>query len=163
MLLATTSLVVAVPAGSSDPWWPSKSVTIRVFMTPVKQSLVEDVAPHTVRLLGTFTKGDTVRTTALLRNVVPQFGKPKGANVGTVSAVFVALSPQTVREDSVARLPGGTVHVRGVSTLVPRTRPHLKFAIVRGTGIYAGATGVAERVFPITATDPENIYRLQLP
>ena len=31
------------------------------------------------------------------------------------------------------------------------------------TGIYAGATGVAERVFPITATDPENIYRLQLP
>jgi hypothetical protein len=129
----------------------------------VKQSLVEDVAPHTVRLLGKFTKGDRVKGTALLRNVVPQFGKPKGANVGTVSAVFVSLSPQTVREDSVSRFPGGTVHVRGVSTIVPRTRPHLKFTIVGGTGIYAGATGVAERVFPITATDAVNIYRLQIP
>lgn len=158
MLLATASLVGALPTGASDAA-ASKSVTISVFMTPVTQSLTKDVPPTTVRLLGKFTKGDTVSATALLRNVVPQFGKPKGAKVGTFSAVVVSLSSQTVREDGVARLPGGTVHVRGEWKVVP----HTKLRIVGGAGIYAGATGVVERRFLVMPTRQLNIYRLQLP
>ena len=156
MLLAATSLVVAVPAGSSDPW-PPKSVTIRVYVTPVAGSITKDVPPHTA-ILGMFTKGDTVSLTAILRNV-PQFGKAKGWNVGTFSAVTVALSSQTVREDIVARFPGGTVHARGER----KVTTHWKLPIVGGTGIYAGATGVVERLVLVTATDPLRIYRLQVP
>ena len=157
MLVAATSLVVAVPAGSSDPWWP-KPVTIRVYVTPVAGSITKDVPPHTT-ILGIFTKGDTVSLTAILRNVVPQFGKPKGWNVGTFSDVSIALSSQTVREDIVARFPGGTVHARGER----KVTTHWKLPIVGGTGIYAGATGVVERLVLVTATDPLRIYRLQVP
>jgi hypothetical protein len=161
VLLATTSLVVVLPAGSSDAA-ASKSVTIRVFATPVMQSITNDVPPHTARLLGRFTKGDTVAEMAILRNVVPQFGKPKGWNVGTCSTVILEVSGPTVREDSVARFPGGSVHVRGERKAVP----HWKLPIVGGTGIYAGATGVVESRLLVTsapAGDWLNIYRLQIP
>ena len=160
LLLASASLVVAVPAASSDPWWP-KPVTIRVYVTVVKQSLVEDVAPHTA-VLGMLTKGDTTKGPALLRNVVPQFGKAKGWNVGTVSTVFVSLSPQTVKIDNISRFAGGTVHARGVSKI----GRNFKLPIVGGTGIYAGATGVVESRY-LYYTDVGavwlNIYRLRLP
>jgi hypothetical protein len=159
VLLASASLVVALPVGSSEAA-ASKSVTIRVYVTPVTGSITKDVYPHTAKLLGRFTKGDTVVGTALLRNAVPQFSKPKGANVGTLRIVTVALSSQRVREDRVATLPGGTVHVRGERKV---TTTHWKLPIVGGTGIYAGATGVLERLVLVTATDPLNIYRLQLP
>jgi hypothetical protein len=161
VLLAATSLVVALPAASSDAA-ASKSVTIRVYVTPVTQSITKDVPPHTARLLGKFTTGDTVKETAILRNVVPQFGKPKGWNVGTFSTVIVEVTGPTVREDSVARFPGGTVHVRGERKAVP----HWKLPIVGGTGIYAGASGVVQSRFLITsgaAGDSLNIYRLQVP
>ena len=118
VVLAITSLVVALPAGSSDAA-ASKSVTIRVIETPVTQSLTKDVPPRTARLRGKFTKGDTVSETAILLNVVPQFGWPKGATAGSLSRVIVALSPRTVRDESVAKFLGGTVHVRGESKAVP--------------------------------------------
>ena len=62
--------------------------------------------------------------------------------MGTFRIVTVALSSQTVREDIVARFPGGTVHARGER----KVDPHFKLPIVGGTGIYAGATGVVERL-----------------
>jgi hypothetical protein len=181
VLLATTSLVVAVPAGSSDPWWP-KPVTIRVIETPVTQSITKDVPPRTARLKGRFTEGDSVSETAILQNVVPQFGWQKGATAGSLSRVIVALSPRTVRDESVAKFFGGTVHVRGESKAVPDhgvifhhvlskpfvvvLREHRKLPIVGGTGVYAGATGVVEsRYLYYTNVGAVwlNIYRLQVP
>ena len=181
MVLAITSLVVALPAGSSDAA-ASKSVTIRVIEMPVTQSITKDVPPRTARLKGRFTKGDTVSETAILQNVVPQFGWPKGATAGSLSRVIVALSPRTVRDESVAKFLRGTVHVRGKSKTVPdhgvgfhhvlykpfvvALMEHRKLPIVGGTGVYAGATGVVEsRYLYYTEVGAVwlNIYRLQLP
>ena len=182
VLLAATSLVVALPAGSSDAA-ASKSVTIRVIEMPVTQSITKDVPPRTARLKGRFTKGDTVSETAILQNVVPQFGWPKGATAGSLIRVIVALSPRTVRDESVAKFLKGTVHVRGESKAGPPghgvgfhhvfskpfvvvLREHRELPIVGGTGIYAGATGVVEsRYLYDTHVGAAwlNIYRLQLP
>ena len=181
VLLAATSLVVALPAGSSDAA-ASKSVTIRVIEMPVTQSITRDVPPRTARLKGRFTKGDTVSETAILQNVVPQFGWPKGATAGSLIRVIVALSPRAVRDESVATFLKGTVHVRGESKLVADhgvgfhhvfsepfvvgLREHRKLPIVGGTGVYAGATGVVEsRYLYYTNVGAVwlNIYRLQVP
>jgi len=179
VLLATTSLLVALPAGSSDAA-ASKSVTIRVIEKPVTQSITKDVPPRTARLKGRFTKGDTLSETAILLNDVPQFGWPKGGTAGSLSRVIVALSPRTVRDESVATFLKGTVHVRGESKtghgvafhhvlsdpFVVVLREHRKLPIVGGTGVYAGATGVVESRY-LYYTDVGavwlNIYRLQIP
>jgi hypothetical protein len=89
---------------------------------------------------------------------VPQFGKPKGARVGTSSGVTTALSSQTARADAVARFPGGTVHARGVGKIDPNP----KIPIVGGTGLYAGATGVVEGRH-LANGDTLNVVRLQVP
>lgn len=137
VLLASASLLVALPAAISDAA-STKSVTIRVLVQPVTRS-IKDVPPKTLNL-GEYSKGDTIIGTSILRNYVRQFGKPKGARVGTSHGVTMALSSQTARTDAVARFPGGTVHARGEGEIGPTTR----VPIVGGTGVYAGATGVVE-------------------
>jgi hypothetical protein len=79
--------------------------------------------------------------TSILRNYVRQFGKPKGARVGTSRFVETALSPQRIMFDGISSLPGGTVHARGV---MHEVAGNLTVAIVGGTGLYARATGVIE-------------------
>ena len=156
VLLASVALVIALPAAATDAA-AAESVTIRVFVMPVERS-IKDVPPETLRLAHEYTKGDTISGTSILRNAVRQFGKPKGARVGTSSGVIVAVSSQTVRLDGVARFPGGTVHVRGMGKIVPNP----KVPIVGGTGRYAGATGVVEGRY-VASGDTLNIYRLQVP
>jgi hypothetical protein len=137
VLLASASLVMALPAAAADAA-ATKSVTIRVLVIPVTRS-IKDVPPKTINL-GKWTKGDTITGTSILRNAVAQFGKPKGARVGTSTGVTTALSSQMAKADAVARFPGGTVHARGVG----RIGPTAKVPIVGGTGLYAEATGVVE-------------------
>ena len=52
----------------------------------------------------------------------------------------VVLSSQTAKSDGVAKFPDGTVHTDGVGEISPNP----KVAIVGGTGLYAGATGIAD-------------------
>src|SRR6187200_3142408 len=92
VLLASVSVVIAVPAAASDGAI-AKSLTIRVYVTEVTQS-IKDVPPKTLRLGGEYTKGDTVRGTEVLRNAVRQFDKPKGANVGTDRYVIIGVALQ---------------------------------------------------------------------
>jgi hypothetical protein len=133
---------MALPAAASDAV-AAKSVTIRVFVIPVTREVI-DVPPKTLKF-GEHTKGDTMSGTSILRNAVRQFGKPKGARVGTSSFVLVTLSARRARDDGVARFSGGTVHVHGVGEIGPNP----KVPIVGGTGRYAGATGFVEgRVLP---------------
>ena len=138
-LVAFLSLVMALPVAASDTAAP-KSVTIRILITPVTRTFT-DVAPKTHATTGEYTKGDTLKGTSILRNAVPQFGKPKGARVGTSRFVETALSPQRIMFDGISGLPGGTVHARGV---MHEVAGKLAVAIVGGTGLYARATGVIE-------------------
>lgn len=154
MRLASVSLVMALPAAASDAA-TAKSLTIRVYVKEVTQS-IKDVPPKT--LVGfEYTKGDTIRGTEILRNAVRQFNKPKGANVGTDRYVIFAVAYQKVRVDFFARFPGGTVHAHGVGK--PGSG---KVPVVGGTGLYAGATGVAEGRH-LADGKKLNIYRLQVP
>jgi hypothetical protein len=133
-----------------------KSVTIRVLVQPVTRS-IKDAPPKTMNL-DEYTKGDTITGTSILRNYVPQFGKQKGARVGTSRGVVTALSSQTARSDAVARFAGGTVHAHGVGEIGPTT----KVPIVGGTGVYAGATGVVEGSHLASGVTLE-VIRLQVP
>jgi hypothetical protein len=152
--LASVSLVMALPAAASDAG-TAKSFTIRVYVKEVTQS-IKDVPPKT--LVGfEYTKGDTIRGTEILRNAVRQFNKPVGANVGTDRYVILAVAYQRVRVDFFARFPRGTVHAHGEGK--PGSG---KVPIVGGTGLYAGATGVAEGRH-LANGKKLNIYRLQIP
>jgi hypothetical protein len=154
-LLAAVSLAMALPAAASDAV-AAKSVTIRVFVIPVTRKVI-DVPPKTLNL-GEHTKGDTISGTSILRNAVRQFGKPKGARVGSSSGVIVTLSARTARDDGVARFPGGTVHIHGLGKIDPNP----KVPVVGGTGRYAGATGLVEgRV--LASGQQLDIYRLHVP
>ena len=156
VLLAFASLAMALPAAASDGA-TAKSLTIRVYVTRVAQS-IKDVPPTTFRLGHEYTKGDTIRGTDALRNAVRQFDEPKGANVGTDRYVFIAVAWQKVRVDFVARFPGGTVHAHAEGKIGSKPR----LPIVRGTGLYAGATGVVEGRHLANGAKL-NIYRLQIP
>jgi Allene oxide cyclase barrel like domain len=159
VLVIPMSFILALPAAASDSA-AAKSVTIRVrWVVPASPS-IKDVAPQGLRATGKYTKGDTVRATVTLRNAVRQFGKPRGARVGTGSFVVVALASRRIRGDLVTRFPGGMVHARGVVTPAGSTK---KVPIVGGSGTYAGATGFLE-VRRVLATGAYlNIYRLQVP
>jgi len=150
------SLVMALPAAASDAA-SAKSVTIRVLVQPVTRS-IKDVPPKTLTNLGQYSRGDTITGTSVLRNYVRQFGKPKGARVGTSHGVTTALSSHTARSDAVARFPGGTLHARGEGEIGPT----LKIPIVGGTGVYAGATGVVEGSHLASGVTLE-VLRLQVP
>ncbi len=156
MLLASVSLVMALPAAASDAA-TAKSVTIRVYVKEVTQS-IKDVPPKTFWLGHEYTKGDTIRGTEILRNAVRQFNKPKGAIVGTDRYVIVAVAWQKVRVDFVVRFPGGTVHAHGEG----KAGSGPEVPIVGGTGLYAGATGVVEGRH-LANGEKLNIYRLQIP
>jgi hypothetical protein len=156
VLLASVSLVMALPAAGSEAA-VAKSVTIRVLVMPVTRT-IKDVPPKTFKVTGEWSKGDTFSGTSILRNAVSQFGKPKGARIGTSSFTDIALSSQMVRTDGVARLPGGTLHIRGVAPIGPT----VKLPVVGGTGIYAGATGVVEGRH-LANGDTLDVCRLQVP
>jgi hypothetical protein len=156
VLLASVSLVTALPAAASDAA-TAKSFTIRVYVKEVTQS-IKDVPPKTLRLGNEYTKGDTIRGTEILRNAVRQFNKPKGAKVGTDRYVIIALAWQKVRVDFVTRFPGGTLHAHGEGKI--GSKPTVP--IVGGTGLYAGATGVIEGQH-LANGEKLNIYRLQIP
>ena len=154
VLLASVSLVMALPPAASDAA-TAKSLTIRVYAKDVTQS-IKDVPPKT--LVGfEYTKGDTIRGTEILRNAVRQFDKPKGADVGTDRYVIVAVAYQKVRVDFVVRFPGGTVHAHGEGKPGSGEVP-----IVGGTGLYAGATGVAAGRH-LANGQKLNIFRMQIP
>jgi hypothetical protein len=156
VLLASVSLVVALPAAASDSA-AAESLTIRVYVHEVTQS-IKDVPPKTFALTRVYTKGDTIRGTEILRNAVRQFDRPKGAGVGTDSYVITAVGRQEVRVDFVTRFPGGTVHAHGEGNA--GVRPVVP--IVGGTGRYARATGSIEGQH-LANGQKLNIYRLQVP
>lgn len=106
------------------------------------------------------SKGDTIYTANVLANAIAQFGLAKRAVVGSDAGRTTNLDGVPMTADVLARLPGGTLHVRGRSRAVGQT--HV-LPVVGGTGQFKGATGtLTVKAIPGTA-DSSNIYRLRYP
>jgi len=142
------ALLVAVLAPAAAQ---AKRVTISVtsILVSVKST---DVAPK-----GVVSRGDRKAYRNVLENAVAQFGKPKGATVGSDSGTLTFTSAHTARYSGTTRLPGGTLIVRGPVKVVGTT---LEVAVVGGTGRYASARGT----LAVGPGDKRalNVYRLVL-
>jgi hypothetical protein len=85
------------------------------------------------------SKGDSVVIDDKLTNQVAQFGKKKGALVGTDHAVETNIGNNRVIVDGIARLPVGTIHFKG--ELKVDSNGIATVAVVGGTGDFQSAKG----------------------
>jgi len=90
-------------------------------------------------LSGYSQSSTSLRMTDRLYNLVPQFGKPKGALVGSDSGTLRKTGTISFSFKGIARLPGGTLTVRGQ---VIGGEHVSNLTIAGGTGRFAGARGV---------------------
>jgi hypothetical protein len=147
-VLAVAVAIVAVGAPSASASAPS---VIRLVSLTTSTSDV-DVPPRKD------SAGDRQLFASRLRNLQRQFGKPKGAVVGSDRGTLTLTSARSANLKVVANLPGGTITARG--PLMAAGHGAVSVAIVRGTGIFAGAYGtltILEQTGPKTAV---NVYRL---
>jgi hypothetical protein len=110
-------------------------------------------------LSGYSPSGQSIRMSDRLYNLVPQFGKPKGALVGSDSGTVRRTGTISAFFKGVARLPGGTLNVRGPVIL---GEPISNLNIAGGTGRFAGARGVVVIREMGTAGRAANIFHVTL-
>lgn len=150
--IALGALLIALPATAADRT-ASRTQTITLVSTTVSVRALADKAPK-----GKPSKGDVLEEKSELRNAVAQFGRPKGALVGSDVAVATLLDTPRVRFTLTVKLPGGTIRAGGVIGMVGQRIP-----VVGGTGAFAGARGSSE----VRRLDGQglalNIYRLRIP
>jgi hypothetical protein len=152
-LVSLALLTVPAQAGNDSA---SRTPTIRVVSNAVDFRVLVNRPPE-----GIGNVGDKVQVKNRLRNAVAQFGRPKGALVGSdVQTVTVtSVTPTRARVTVTVRLPGGTLRVAGTVTSSGQALP-----VVGGTGDFAGARGTTEIKSLDADGDPAlNIYRLRLP
>jgi len=146
-LVLVVVAAVALPGAAR-----AETLTIQVTSVVVKVSAV-DKKPKGA------SAGDHVFQRNRLLNTVRQFGKAKGTHVGTDEGTVTFTGPHTERYDGVARLPGGTLKVKGeVKALLGGG---IRVPVVGGTGRYRAATGMLY-VGP-GESRALNIYRITLP
>ena len=105
--------------------------------------------------------GDYVVMTDGLTNAVRQFGKARGALIGSDRAVERLVAGGGVRIEGTTKLPGGTLHVSG--RLRTDAQGRAIAPVVGGTGRYDGATGTLTVVNLTSAGNVAlNVYRLNL-
>lgn len=147
------SLLVTVPANGA-PRTDTKTVTIRVVSVTVGSRFIVDKAPKGVRNVG-----DTVWTTSNLRNERPQFGKSKGALVGSKVAIYTVVSPSVGTVKETTTLPDGKIRSsdrRAYDGCCGTTSQ-----VTGGTGVFAEARGTVHTE-QLTRERHLKIYRLQL-
>ena len=143
--LGVAALAAAAPtAGAADP-----PATIQVVSISTK------VVNHDAPPKGPST-GDTTVMKDKLVNAVAQYGKKKGAVVGSDSGTMRVLA-KSVRFDGKAVLPGGTLTLKGTVSRGPNKS--IIIPVTAGTGDYAGASGYVV-VGPGT-TRSLNVYHLK--
>jgi hypothetical protein len=145
--------VVLLAAALAAPAARGEALTIQL-TSVVIQVKATDKKPR-----GQTSRGDRVFQRNKLLNTVPQFGKRRGTRVGTDEGTVTFTSAHSGRYLGVARLPGGTLKLRGV--VRPLVGGGIRIPVVGGTGRFASATGALlveageDRVL--------NVYRLTLP
>jgi hypothetical protein len=152
LFAAACALVLLLP--SLGEARSSRTVEVRI-LSVVSGYSQTDVEPKGL------SAGDRVRMTDRLYNLVAQFGKPKGAPVGTDSGTMtIRRGKQTANFQGVARLPGGTMVVKGRVTL---GRTPTTLTVAGGTGRYSRARGtVTVRTLDANGR-ASNIFHLTLP
>jgi hypothetical protein len=130
--LRSVTAAVAVAAVATLPAAAASTRTIVVTSIAVKV-VTHDVAPKGA------SKGDTVVYRDRLVNAASQFGKQKGALVGSDAGTLTFTSPNTAGYKGTARLPGGTLRISG--DVYTSTAHELVFQVTGGTGAFTGTTG----------------------
>ena len=105
-------------------------------------------------------EGEIIFLTDQLLNVMPQFGRPARASVGSDQGTLTVVSATTARLVGTASFPDGTIKLNGLIPLAGN-RPTV-IPVVGGTGRYAGARGADTQPAPGGNTEL-NTYRLTLP
>ncbi len=157
VLIAATVVLVglALPADAA-PDTRTEAVTIRLISVTTELRVQKDVAPKEV-----FSPGDVIWQKSVLRNAAAQFGKPKGARVGSDTGTVTIVSRTLVDNKGVSVLPGGTIRIAGRTKATGTT---LTLPVTGGTGRYAGARGKLDvRSLDASGTRASNVYRLTLP
>jgi hypothetical protein len=150
-------LCMAVPATASRTA-SEASLTIRLISTPGREVL-RDLPPKGLKR-GIFSKGDSFTGTSILRNASAQFGKPKGAVVGTDTYNITITTPPVALFKVQVKLPGGTLRIYGRDSL--KSPSPIAVPVVSGTGAFAGARGTA-LASGLSGGRELNVYRLRLP
>ena len=152
--LMASLCVVALPAQGARRA-ESETVTIRLISVTTQIKVLTDRAPKRQLSIG-----DVLLAKSILRNEIPQFGRPKGAQVGSDTATVTLVSPTQTDVRVAVTLPGGTIKTSG-RTRQGGTRT---IPVVGGTGTFAGARGTSEVIGVAGSRDTaRNIYRLRLP
>jgi hypothetical protein len=147
ILAVACAIFLAVPTASART-----SLVVRVKSVTVSARMHQTGGP-------TISKGDYWLNQSRLTNVVPQFGKRKGATVGTDTYKLLFTSETTWRMTGTTTLPGGTIRwlgegrIQGDAYIGP-------IRVTGGTGAFAGASGTLTST---TGLSPLNTYRLVLP
>jgi hypothetical protein len=152
---AVAVLAIALPSQAALDT-QATTLTIRLVSVTTQVRLQRDVAPKNVA-----SKGDVLWQKSVLRNAVAQFGKPKGALVGSDTGTMTLVSARVVDTKGTAVLPGGTIRFAGRIT---EAASEENISVTGGTGRYAGAKGRLEvRSLDASGTKTTNVYRLTLP
>ena len=155
--VALSVLLLAAPsqAGRREA---SATATIRLIGSAASSRYLVDHAPK-----GYPNKGDVVRETSTLRNAVAQFGRPKGATVGSDVWITTIVIPPFGKADvkAATTIPGGTIRAVGTVTA---TETMGTFRVVGGTAKYARARGTLSlRNLNASGSRAVIVYRLQIP
>ncbi len=144
--------VFAVVAGIGSPGASAAAPSvIRLVSITTSESSI-DLPPRKASV------GDRQLFTSKLLNARAQFGKPKGAVVGSDRGTVTLTSAMRANLRTVVKLPGGTLTVSGLLRVAGKGG--VSTAVVAGTGIFAGAHGTLTIPAPTGPKTALNIYRL---
>jgi hypothetical protein len=147
LILAVALLAVPTAQARQARTLTIKVKSVQVFAKPI------DLAPK-----GT-SKGDTVQSRDRLENLVAQFGRNKGAVVGSDRGTMTFTGAHTAKFVGSAVLPDGTLTLNGVVKAIAANV--LSIPVTGGTGKYAGAHGYL--LIGPGSKQAENVYALTLP
>ncbi len=143
-LLAAAALAAGAPAAGPP-------TLIALVSTTTSESSV-DVKPKRP------SAGDRDTSTNRLANARSQFGKPRGAVVGSDHGTLVFTSAHAAALKAVTKLPGGTLVVDG--GLHALADGSVVVRVTSGTGAFIGAHGTLTILPPSDAKTAVNVYRL---